>query len=267
MRSSLGLYGDLDDVELLEDVERAFRIRLPRELPHCHTVGDLFELIVDRLPDGDPEAGRCATAMAFYRLRRAVLTLAPDVTLRPATPLDGLSSVPVRSLDRAFRKAEGVRVPDSCRPARGGPALLLAVALPIGILLSGAPVWAALLALPLSAALYQLSPLRFPRQIKTIGDLAERVAAHNVGMLAARGGRLGPAEAWRALRTICASHSMMVDADGIGADTLILDPRRIARQIILGQSSFVRSGAARARGGRSPSARDRARAVATPPRA
>jgi hypothetical protein len=230
MRSSLGLYGDLDDVALLEDVERAFDIRLPRdELPYCHTVGDLFELIVDRLPDRGPEAGRCATAMAFYRLRRAVLTLAPDVTLRPSTPVDGLPGMPVRSLHRACRQTEGVRVPDSCRPGRSGPGLLLAVALPVGILLAGAPTWAALLALPLSAALCRLSPMRFPRQIKTIGNLAERMAAHSIGMLAAKGGRLGLAEAWKALRTICASHSMTLGADEIAADTLILDSRRIAR--------------------------------------
>lgn len=230
MRSSLGLHGDLDEVDLVRDVELAFGIRFPEEeLLRCHTVGDLFGLVVDRVPDGAPGRDRCATAMAFYRLRRAVLTLAPDVTLRPSTPVDGLPGMPVGSLYRACRAAEGVRVSDTCRPERGGLGPLLAVALPVGILFAGAPAWAALLALPLAAALCRLSPLRFPRRIGTIGDLAERMAAHSIGGLAAKGGRLGPAEAWEALRTICASHSETVDAEEIGTGTLILDPRRVAR--------------------------------------
>lgn len=51
MTSSLGLAGDLDDVDLVEDVEAAFSIRLgDDEISRCSTVGQLFELIEARLP-------------------------------------------------------------------------------------------------------------------------------------------------------------------------------------------------------------------------
>jgi hypothetical protein len=229
MKPSLGLYGDLDEVELVHDVEGAFGVRFPDEaLADCYTVGDLFGLVVARLPEGGPGAERCASAMAFYRLRRAVRTLAPGIELRPSTPIEGLPGVPVRALDSACLAVEGMRVPYSCRPARSGLGLLSAVALPIVILLAGAPAWTAIIALPLSAALWRLSPLRFPPPIRTIGDLAERIAAHSIGSLAANGARLGPEEAWKALRTICADHAA-TDGGEIGKGTLLLAPGRMAR--------------------------------------
>ena len=50
MTSSLGLAGDLDDVDLVEDVEAAFSIHLADdEISRCSTVGQLFELIEARL--------------------------------------------------------------------------------------------------------------------------------------------------------------------------------------------------------------------------
>ena len=76
MKASLELAGDLDDVELVEDIEKAFGVRLPDgELSNCHTVGDLFDLVLARIPDRSATADRCATAMCFYRLRRAVQRL------------------------------------------------------------------------------------------------------------------------------------------------------------------------------------------------
>lgn len=72
MSSSLGLQDDLDDIDLIEDVEGAFGFQLSDcDLSHCRTVGDLFELVKARLPTRGL-VGNCATAMTFYRLRRAI---------------------------------------------------------------------------------------------------------------------------------------------------------------------------------------------------
>ncbi len=58
-RNSLGLAGDLDGVELVEDIDRAFDIRPPAdELTRCNSVGDLFELVNKRLPHGPSKADR-----------------------------------------------------------------------------------------------------------------------------------------------------------------------------------------------------------------
>lgn len=227
MRSSLGLGGDLDDVELVQDIEQAFGIRLPDdELSRCRTVGDLFQLVAARLPSR-ADADRCATAMCFYRLRRAVLTLAPDVQLHPSKSIDVLQGIPVKSLYRSIEGVGGLRPPPPYISAWGGFSLLLAVTAPIGLLLCGVPWWAAVLAALLAITAYRLSPLRLPPQVKTVRDLVELVAARSVGTLADQGARLRSAEAWKALQTMCADHAATTGGE-IGSSTLIYAPRKAA---------------------------------------
>jgi hypothetical protein len=85
MSSSLGLSGDLDDVDLVEDIEAAFGLRFSDdEIERCSTVGHLFELVENKLPDAS--FGGCATAMTFYRLRRG-LQIRVTAELRPMTPI------------------------------------------------------------------------------------------------------------------------------------------------------------------------------------
>ena len=139
MRTSLGLAGDLDDVELVEDIEQAFGVRLPdSELSKCQTVGDLFEMIVTRLPDNGVTANRCATAMCFYRLRRAIHTLAPDRQLRPSTPISTIADLPVRSIYRAMQAGERLRPPNPYISKFGALSLLIALGCSddLGILIS-----------------------------------------------------------------------------------------------------------------------------------
>src|SRR5690606_30928962 len=110
MPSSLGLAGDLDDVAMLEDVEAAFGFRASDdELARCRTVGDLFEVINSRLPS-EGFAGSCATAMCFYRLRRAIQPRI-SIGLRPTTPIEELRSLSVRDLHRIIEKECGLRPP------------------------------------------------------------------------------------------------------------------------------------------------------------
>src|SRR4051812_19332950 len=109
MPSSLGLEGDLDDVELIQDVEEAFGLRFSdNELAGCSTVGDLFEVVEARLPQSS--GGSCATAMCFYRLRRALQPLVGG-ELRPNTNLAALSGVSVRALHRIIEQECGLRPP------------------------------------------------------------------------------------------------------------------------------------------------------------
>lgn len=228
MRTSLGLAGDLDDVDLIEDVERAFGVRLPdEELTHCRTVGDLFELVVDRLPNGPLHAERCASAMCFYRLRRVVLTIAPNLELRPSTRIGTLSSVSVRTLYRAIEHGAGLRPPAPYLSAWGGVSLLGAVAAPFSLFCLGA-TWGTIAAsFVIALVCYRLSPVRLPPTITTFGDLVELITARNIGALASQGARLRPSEAWKALRTVCRDHAVTNEGE-IGAGTLIRHPRKAA---------------------------------------
>lgn len=226
MRASLGLAGGLDDVDLVRDVERSFDIQFPDEVWNSETVGDLFALVMAQLPDRGSEPGRCASAMCFYRLRRMVLTLAPHLELRPSTPITVLRSVSVKRLYRTIQ-AGGLRPPVPYVSAWGGCSLLLAVAAPVGPFLLRTSWWTAVLWMLAFAALFRLSPRRLPPDVKTCGGLVELLTVGNIGRLASHGARLGRAEAWKALQTVCISH---VGDDGgeIGMGTLLLQPRNAA---------------------------------------
>lgn len=144
MRTSLGLSGDLDDVDLATDVAQAFDMRFSNEdLACCRTVGDLFTLVALALPSHWQGGDRCAEAMCFFRMRRAVLALAPHLELRPSTPMRMLRAVSVRQLHRAIRRSGVLRPPAPYLSVWGGVSLLFAVAAPAGPLALGVPWWTA----------------------------------------------------------------------------------------------------------------------------
>lgn len=224
MTSSLGLAGDLDDVELIQDVEAAFGVRLEDdEIERCSTVGQLFELIKARLPDL-PSGQSCATAMCFYRLRRA---LQPHsvIALKPKTSIGALGSLPVRKLHRIIETECGLRPPPQYITFWGCLALLLVVTLPFGLFAVGMPWWSALPSAALGIGLYRLAPIQLPGEVETFGDLVRIVASRSIGALAGQGARLGPEEAWQAFKDVLSDHTQL-SKDEIGPETLLLAPKK-----------------------------------------
>lgn len=224
MRSSLGLIGDLDDVELIRDVEEAFGIRFcDFDLQRCSTVGELFGLIETQMPHGCTGEG-CATAMCFYRLRRA---LQPRIAteLRPKTPLRELSGLSVRRLHRIIEDECGLRPPPQYLSILGCTALLLLVALPIGVIAMGVAWWIAAGSAILALLLYRVAPIRWPENVATFGDLARAVSSRSIGRLSDQGARLRSPEAWAAFRDVLSDHSLL-PKESIELDTLLFAPKK-----------------------------------------
>jgi len=222
VQSSLGLAGDLDDVELIEDVEEAFGLRfVDDDLKRCRTVGDLFALVEAKLP-GDGSS--CATAMCFYRMRRA---LEPQigVELRPFSPIEQLSGISVRQLYDVIRRECGLRPPPPIISVWGCIALLLVPLLPLTAIGLGLSWWVAPMAALPAIALYAVSPIRLSKEFVTFGDLVRKVSARSIGLLASEGARLRSAEAWPALKLIVSDHTAL-NIDAINPDTLILAPSK-----------------------------------------
>ncbi len=226
MPSSLGLAGDLDDVELIKDVEEAFGYRFFNdEVERCSTVGHLFELVEMRLPDADRRAA-CASAMCFYRLRRA-LRNRTSIELRPTTPIDVLGSLPVRMLYQIIKSECGLRPPVSLISIWGCIALLLVAAIPIGAFAIGYPWWIALMLAGLTIALFRITPIRLPNNIETFGDLVKVTTSRSIGALSEQGARLGPSEAWTAFKDILSDHTLLPKSE-IAMDTLLLAPESVS---------------------------------------
>lgn len=225
MTSSLGLAGDLDDVELIQDVEAAFGVRLADdEIEQCSTVGQLFELIKARLPKL-PSGQSCSTAMCFYRLRRA-LEPHSAIALKPKTSISALSGVPVRKLHQIIETECGLRPPPQYITLWGCLALLLVVTIPFGLFAVGMPWWIALPSAALGIGLYRLAPIQLPGEAETFGDLVRIVSSRSIGALAGQGARLGPKEAWQAFTDVLSYHTQLSKGE-IGPETLLLAPKKV----------------------------------------
>ena len=210
--NTLGLVGDSDDVDLLQDVELAFGIRFAdAETIECHTVGDLYAILTSRFDGARDETGRCAMAMTFYRLRQGLSACGVAKGLRPDTPVGDLSTLTVKKLFKQIRAETGLRLPD----------LMLTIPGTIGFLgltagLLGLPVVLAAAAhfwfVPTIAALFgllmvRIDPGRFPSGCETFGDLTRRIAAMNFGTLVAEGVAPRSKHLWDALVEVLSEHT------------------------------------------------------------
>jgi hypothetical protein len=109
--NSLELADEEDDpIDLQIEIESAFDIRLTdEEASSVRTMGDLHDLLMRRI--GAPSGKLCLTTMAFFRLRRAVARVAPEIDLRPSTPLKAISLKPPRALFASLALEDGLRLP------------------------------------------------------------------------------------------------------------------------------------------------------------
>lgn len=225
MRSSLGLEGDLDDVELIRDVEAAFGQRFSDdELAECRTAGDLFALVERGLTQGS--AGSCATSMCFYRLRRALQPLV-ESELRPKTPVAALDRLSVRRLHWIIQKECGLRPPLTYISVWGCLALAFAVALPVAAITLGFGWWIAGASAVAGLVLFRLAPIRLPQDLRTFGDLVRLVSARSIGTLARQGARLRPSDAWAAFTDILSDHSFL-PKEAVAPNTLLYAQKKAA---------------------------------------
>jgi acyl carrier protein len=73
----------LDTVEIVMEIEEAFSITIPDdEASRMVTVGDVFDYIVAKT-NVPKQPAVCLSAIAFYSIRRAVMTLGATKRLRP----------------------------------------------------------------------------------------------------------------------------------------------------------------------------------------
>jgi len=207
----------LDGVELVMEVEEAFAITIADdEASAVRTVGDLHDLVLGKL-SADPRSHRCASAAAFYRLRRAqVARFGHDRRdIRPRGRMDDL--VPVhrrRASWRVLARDLGWRFPPLRRPGRLEAVLMptVVVADVVLALLPEAGGWGTLgsflllyiLAfLPLLyLVLWLTSPfaVHLPEHCRTVRGATLAVLALNPETWASAS--LRPAEVWSILRAV-----------------------------------------------------------------
>ncbi|HSM94959.1 MAG TPA: hypothetical protein VLT91_02870 [Rhizomicrobium sp.] len=111
MANTLGLDDDLDSVELVQDIEKAFDIQITdAEAERTLVVGDLYDLLLSKIPTNDTNK-KCASAMIFYRLRRAIRNLGIESELKPATDMHFLETGGTRSCFKKIEAETGLQLP------------------------------------------------------------------------------------------------------------------------------------------------------------
>ena len=225
MKNTLGLHDD-DDIYLFEDLEASFAIRFHDEEPAgWRTVGDIFQSVAARFGDDPTGAGKCGTAMAFYRLRAALAPLAPGVRLTPET---ALADLPVRSasrLSKVIKRDGGLRTPALVLSWLGGIGFLLFLAGLAMVFVAtsvDAVSWLVPVGLFVTAALViRFDPWTTFKGCRTVGDLARRVAVRNFGRFSGAGARSGRDDLWSALLIVLADHGNL-PMQRINTDTILL---------------------------------------------
>jgi hypothetical protein len=247
MPITLGLDDDLDSVEVVQVVESAFNIKIAdKEAEAIVTVGEMFDLLRQKIA-GNATDRKCASAMAFYRLRRVLAARHVDSSLTPASNLSWLRDTYTKRYVRALEQETGLRLPKPAHSwiGRVGASIailgvigaLVAVALALStlffgrwngdaiagstpLLLFGCLIFGALLAC--------LDPGHLPKQFATLGDLAKKTANLSYGILVEQGADASESQSWRVLTEVLSDFTG-VSAGAINRDTHFLgsSPKRI----------------------------------------
>ena len=226
---SLNLDDD-DATGALSDLERSLGFRFgDDELTACRTVGDIHRVIARRLADSGGDA--CASAMAFYRLRRALTPYADGEKLRPSSVLAEVIRVPPKRLFKKIEAETGLHLPQATSSWLGRLAFAVMVAALLGIIPVHVlhPGWTLFTILLIPASIWTLSidPGRFAEDCRTLRDLAKTTAALNFGHLLDAGARPRPADQWEVLTEVFSEYSALPKPE-ITAEMLILPAKRYA---------------------------------------
>lgn len=226
MPNTLDWVGDGDDVSVVQDLEGMFEIAFSNaEMSALKNVGDLHDLVLRKLP-GDRSAGKCATAMAFYRLRRALQANRPDIRISPATEMAAFGSPWIKRFFRDLERQTGLRLPGPAHTWLGGlgwvcvllPLMLVLPAVAIRLFTPISPyLWLGMISVfCVGLALLRLDPSKLTG---TVGDLAQKAADHNYGRLMKQGARGRDVEIWRLL-TETLAHEGRLKPDQITRETV-----------------------------------------------
>lgn len=216
MTNALNWVGDGDDLEAIRALEEIFEIAFSsNELTALQTVGDLEALIRSKLPSSR-DVGKCATAMAFYRLRRALTAHEPGMRVTPATTMASFHAPWAKNFFRDLERQTGLLLGGPAHDWIGGmgeaclllPLMLILPLLALTAIVHLSPfLWLGMVAMFLGGLLL----LRFDpgRLTGTVGDLAHSAADKNYGRLIKQGAKARDADIWRLLTEILALESRL----------------------------------------------------------
>jgi hypothetical protein len=226
MPNTLGLDDDLDGVEIVDELGRVFDVTLSvEEAEAIMTVGDLYDLLLRKLSPGDGE-GKCTTAMAFYRIRRALGSVGYGDDLRPASDLTFLEQGGIEPNWSKIAAQADLHLPATAStPTVGRIGLACIFLMPIMTFCFERTVSSAATGLALGVLMafvvFGCDPGRLPANCRTLGELSRRAAIVNYGRLAGMGARHRASDTWENLLEMLSRWKL--PKSEIGRDTYFLE--------------------------------------------
>jgi hypothetical protein len=193
-------------VELVRTLEKAFEIEIAgAEAERILTVGQLYDLLLSKIPV-DESARKCASAMAFYRLRRARKSLGYDLASIPSADLSFLERRGAKASFKALEQQTGLRLPQpdlSYLGAVGCAAVAVFFCIVLGFSAffqlpysSSVDAFALVVSIAIGWAIAHFDRGSLPKSCCTLGGLARKVAALNYGQLIKAGANHRDGEVW-----------------------------------------------------------------------
>lgn len=234
--NNLGFADVWDGVDVIKLVEEAFDVEIAdTERQALANAGDLYDLLRKKIFLEETNR-KCASALAFYRLRRALTLFRTGERLGPTFDLSHVHGISARKLLRSFASDSGLALPSRTPTWVGRIGQYLAVVAYLApfafiaylIFLDGLlnapkvpfrfvfPIW--LGCWIVGVGLMVLDPGCLPKDCKTLGDLAKKASHLNFGRLRKLGARQREFDLWLSLVEVLSSFNDF-PADQIGRNT------------------------------------------------
>ena len=207
---SVGVVGDGDDVAIIEAIEDVFKVAImDEEAESIRTLKDAHSVICSKLPNDENEQTKCLTAMAYYRLNRA---MPGQGKANRSKRLHVPEAVSPREFQQQLEEGSGLKLPflttSSFWVTSIGWAIFYtwiaepvmfsgfyAVAVGLIIFVSNVAIWRFATAIDQRAWIFD----------GTVADLSRRASEENIGHLVAEGGKLTREDVWTAMTKIISS--------------------------------------------------------------
>lgn len=204
---SVGVVGDGDDVTIIEAIEDVFKVAImDEEAESIQTLEDAHSVICSKLPKDGNGQTKCLTAMAYYRLNRAMQAHAKT---KPSKRVEAPEAINPREFQQQLEEGSGLQLPFLTTSSTWVNAIgwsILATWIAGPVLFSGFyAVAIGTLILVLNFAIW-----RFATSIDqrvwiyegTLADLSRQASEENIGQLVSEGGRWKEADVWTAMTKI-----------------------------------------------------------------
>lgn len=205
--NSVGIVGDGDDVELIEYFEAVFEITFSNEeAESIGSLGEAYDTICSKLPTNPEQRSKCLTAMAYYRLNRA---LCDHGKIHPAIRIEVSSAMTPKSFQKQLEERSKLRLDFLTRASSWVVTLAF---LQFTTWIAGPVIFSGFSALVASLLIFAISHTlwRIAEQSDkrvwifegTIGDLSRRASETNIGKLILLGGNWKDADIWQSMTSI-----------------------------------------------------------------